>query len=121
MMEQECSSIIKKVLIFSLSNSILLWSYDTRGFMDDTFLLKKRGQALVKLVSSIINFNIFNCGAKLIFDLSIEDGKNITHIILMFEKTNPQYPCTIINEHTNHLYPEMLGTVKGPQMSLCIK
>ena len=65
MMMKESSGDIKKLLHFSFSDSILLRSINTRGFMNSALLLEVMMQVIIEIIPCIISPKLPDKSAKL--------------------------------------------------------
>ena len=85
-----------KMNIFSFSNPILLGSINAKGFMNNTFFLKIRGEDLVEVILCIIRPKLLDSRSKLSFDHFVKIGKYSTYIRFLFEHKDSSYSSAII-------------------------
>lgn len=97
-LEQKGTSSCKKMAIFPFNHLILLKNTNIRWFMNNSFFLKIRKQNLIKVIFSIVRFELFYSHTKLGFDHVMKVWKDISHIIFLLEKKNLRHMSTIINK-----------------------
>lgn len=67
-MKEQCTNNLKKVTVFSLSISILLWSIRTSSLVKDVMLKEVRNESMIQILPTIITMKNLSLSIKLGFN-----------------------------------------------------